>query len=77
MRTKRFISGSLSWYRYYAAHGRKGPRRSRLAGVLQPGDRIPADATVWIRPREPVTLGELVEDGPVLLLFYLFDWSDT
>ena len=45
--------------------------------MLRAGDRIPADAVVWIRPREPVTLGELLRDGPVLLLFYLFDWSST
>ena len=45
--------------------------------MLKPGDRIPSDAVVWIRPRESVTIGELVHDGPVLLLFYLFDWSAT
>ena len=45
--------------------------------MLRQGERIPTDAVVWIRPREPVTLGELLQDGPVLLLFYLFDWSST
>jgi hypothetical protein len=45
--------------------------------MLQAGDRIPAEVTVWIRPRETVTLGELVRSGPVLLVFYLFDWSGT
>ena len=45
--------------------------------MLRQGERIPTDAVVWIRPREAVTLGELLEDGPVLLLFYLFDWSST
>ena len=45
--------------------------------MLEVGDRIPLSATAWIRPREPVALGELVKDGPVLLLFYLFDWSST
>jgi hypothetical protein len=44
--------------------------------VLAPGDRIP-DAQVWLAPRESISLRELVEDGPVLLLFYLFDWSGT
>jgi peroxiredoxin len=44
--------------------------------VLQPGDKIP-DATVFAGPREPVTLASLVEEGPVLLVFYLFDWSST
>jgi peroxiredoxin len=44
--------------------------------VLQPGDKIP-EATVFAGPREPVTLASLVEEGPVLLVFYLFDWSST
>jgi hypothetical protein len=44
--------------------------------VLQPGDRLP-DATVFLGPNEPVTLVDLVEDGPKLLVFYLFDWSAT
>jgi hypothetical protein len=44
--------------------------------VLAPGDRIP-DAEVWIAPREPVSLRELASEGPLLLLFYLFDWSST
>jgi hypothetical protein len=44
--------------------------------VLQPGGKIPA-ATVFAGPREPVTLASLVEDGPVLLVFYFFDWSST
>jgi peroxiredoxin len=44
--------------------------------VLAPGDQIP-DAKVWLAPRESVSLRELVEEGPVLLLFYLFDWSGT
>ena len=28
-------------------------------------------------PGEALTLDELVEDGPKLLVFYLFDWSAT
>jgi hypothetical protein len=44
--------------------------------VLEAGDRIP-DAEIWLAPRESLTLRELVEEGPVLLLFYLFDWSGT
>jgi hypothetical protein len=44
--------------------------------VLQVGDRIP-DAQVWLAPRESLSLTELVEEGPVLVLFYLFDWSGT
>ena len=44
--------------------------------MLGVGDRIP-DATVWLAPREPVRLRDLAEEGPVLLLFYLFDFSST
>jgi peroxiredoxin len=44
--------------------------------VLKPGERIP-DATVWLAPGEPVSLRDLAADRPVLLLFYLFDWSAT
>jgi len=44
--------------------------------VLQRGDRLP-DATVFLGPNEPVSLHELLEDGPKLLVFYLFDWSST
>jgi hypothetical protein len=44
--------------------------------VLQPGDRLP-DATFFLGPNEPVTLLDVVEDGPKLLVFYLFDWSAT
>ena len=44
--------------------------------MLAPGDSIPG-ATVWVAPREPVMLRELAAEGPVLLLFYLFDWSST
>ena len=35
------------------------------------------EATVWLESREPVTLRELASEGPILLLFYLFDWSST
>ena len=44
--------------------------------MLAAGDRIP-EARVWTTPRETATLEELVEHGPILLLFYLFDWSST
>jgi len=44
--------------------------------VLQPGDPVP-DTTVFLGPNEPLTILELVDDGPKLLLFYLFDWSST
>jgi len=32
---------------------------------------------VFLGPGEQLTLRELVEDGPKLLVFYLFDWSAT
>jgi len=44
--------------------------------MLGAGDRLP-DATVFLGPNEPLSLRELVEDGPKLLVFYLFDWSST
>jgi peroxiredoxin len=44
--------------------------------MLAVGDRVP-DARVWTTPRESATFVQLVSDGPVLLVFYLFDWSST
>ena len=44
--------------------------------MLSVGDRAP-NATVFLGPSEPMTILELVEDGPKLLVFYLFDWSST
>ena len=44
--------------------------------MLEVGDRVPA-ATVWASPHVRRTLDELLEDGPALLVFYLFDWSST
>jgi hypothetical protein len=51
-------------------------RPSSIGQVLQAGDSVP-EATVYLGPNEPVTMAELVEDGPKLLVFYLFDWSST
>jgi hypothetical protein len=31
----------------------------------------------WLETGEEMELEELLEGGPVLLLFYLFDWSPT
>jgi len=45
--------------------------------MLAVGDRMPAEASVWLGPNERVRMGEVVESGPVLLLFYLFDWTST
>ena len=44
--------------------------------MLQVGEVFP-DTQVWIGPREPVSLRELAAEKPLLLLFYLFDWSAT
>jgi hypothetical protein len=44
--------------------------------VLAPDDQVP-DATVWLAPREPTTLAELVADAPALFVFFLFAWSST
>jgi hypothetical protein len=35
------------------------------------------DARVWMGPQEPVSLRQLAAEKPLLLLFYLFDWSST
>ena len=32
---------------------------------------------VWRENGEPVEVEELLVEGPILLLFYLFDWSPT
>jgi hypothetical protein len=45
--------------------------------VLGIGDRAPLEATVWRPPADAVTLGDLLTAGPILLLFYLFDWTGT
>jgi peroxiredoxin len=44
--------------------------------MLAVGDRVP-NATVWLSSREQARLPEIAEDGPILLFFYLFDWSAT
>jgi hypothetical protein len=44
--------------------------------MLAVGDRLP-EVSVWTAPRERRRLAELLEEGPMLFLFYLFDWSST
>lgn len=44
--------------------------------MLQAGDRLP-DATVWTAPRQSTTTHGLLAEGPLLVFFYLFDWSAT
>ena len=46
------------------------------ARMIRVGDRIP-EARVWTTPQESATLEEIAREGPILLLFYLFDWSST
>jgi hypothetical protein len=45
--------------------------------MLEVGDRVPLGATVWLEPNERHTFAEIVAGGPVLLLFYIFDWTGT
>ena len=45
--------------------------------MLKVGEGAPLDAVVWTTPRETASIGNLLDDRPVLLLFYLFDWSTT
>ena len=44
--------------------------------MLEVGDRIP-DVTVFCDPGESIRLRDVAERGPILLLFYRFDWSST
>jgi hypothetical protein len=44
--------------------------------VLAVGDRVP-EASVWSAPNERRTTTELLSEGRILFLFYLFDWSST
>ena len=44
--------------------------------MLAIGEQFP-DVQVWMGPQEPVSLRELAAEKPLLLLFYLFDWSAT
>jgi hypothetical protein len=44
--------------------------------VISVGEHAP-DARVWLTPNQDARLSELGQQGPYLLLFYLFDWSST
>jgi len=44
--------------------------------VLAVDNQVP-DVRVWMAPQERVSLRELAAEKPLLLLFYLFDWSST
>ena len=44
--------------------------------MIEVGQSAP-DARVHRAPGEETTLARLWTEGPVLLVFYLFDWSST
>jgi peroxiredoxin len=44
--------------------------------VLAAGDQIP-EVHVQRGPGDETTVAKLAGDGPILLFFYLFDWSST
>ena len=44
--------------------------------MLGEGDRVP-EATVWTGTHESVSISELAQEGPILLVFYLYDFSAT
>jgi peroxiredoxin len=54
----------------------RSPYFPKLFPVLVVGDPIP-DVRLWTSPQERVSLRELAAERPLLLLFYLFDWSST
>ena len=45
--------------------------------MLRVGERAPLEVGVWLGPHERVTFADILESGPILLLFYLFDWTST
>jgi hypothetical protein len=45
--------------------------------MLEVGEKAPLDAVVWTTPRERAGIGDFLHERPLLLLFYLFDWSTT
>jgi hypothetical protein len=45
--------------------------------MLEVGAKAPLEAVVWTTPRERASIGNLIHERPLLLLFYLFDWSTT
>ena len=44
--------------------------------MLASGDRVP-DVTLIGNDLEPVQLVEFAREGPLLLAFYLYDWTGT
>lgn len=44
--------------------------------MLEPGVQIP-DVSLFTELSEPVRLRDLAAAGPMLLVFYLYDWTST
>jgi peroxiredoxin len=44
--------------------------------MLEAGSRVP-DINVAVTQNETTTIAELARERPILVLFYLFDWSST
>lgn len=44
--------------------------------MLEVGSKVP-HAGVYLSPGEETSIAKLAADGPILLVFYLFDWSST
>jgi len=44
--------------------------------MLDAGNHVPG-VNVAVTQNEMTTIAELAQDRPILLLFYLFDWSST
>ena len=44
--------------------------------MLEVGSRVP-EVRVQLAPGEETSMAKLAADGPILLVFYLFDWSST
>jgi peroxiredoxin len=44
--------------------------------MLEAGNRVP-DVSVAVTQNETTTIAELARKRPILVLFYLFDWSST
>ena len=45
--------------------------------MLEIGEGTPLEATVFRESAEAVTIGQLAAESPILLLFYLWDWTGT
>ncbi len=43
---------------------------------MQPGAPVP-DARVFDQDVQPVEIASLAAEGPFLLSFYLYDWTET